>query len=456
MVVVAVALGGSVILLRQLLLRDLTAQIDDRLLQESDEFAGVVLATPLEEGEATDAYARRVFEAYLLTNVADSDEAFLTFVADEPFLGSAGAPAELTEDEEWVERNVGSAESRFDRAATDAGDAVTLVVPLLVGGEIAGTFTTAVWEGPGRDRVDRAVRLAALVAGIALFGAAALAWGTAGRVLRPLRDLADTSRRITENDLSERIPPGGNDEVGELVDTFNDMLERLQRSFAAQRAFLDDAGHELRTPLTIVQGHVETSTDPVAWAASRPLVLAELDRMARIVDELLLLAKAEQPGFIHPQPVDLADLVTATAQRARALGDRRVEIEAAPAVVIQADGQRLEQALVNLVANAVRHTAPGGLVAVGARIRGTDVDLWVRDDGEGIDPADHERVFDRFATAEGQQRSGGAAGLGLSIVRAVAVGHGGTVTLDSARGAGATFTIHLPGVVVPDDDTSDD
>jgi signal transduction histidine kinase len=392
-----------------------------------------------------------VFESYLLTNVADSDEAFLTFVGDQPFLGSAGAPADITADADWLVANVGTADSRFDRAGTDAGDAVTLAVPLLVEGEVAGTFATAVWEGPGRDRVDRSVQIAAAVAAVALLGAAALAWGTAGRVLRPLRDLADTSRRITENDLSERIPPGGNDEVGELVDTFNDMLERLQRSFAAQRAFLDDAGHELRTPLTIVRGHVETSLDPEAWAASRPLVVSELDRMGRIVDDLLLLAKAEQPGFIHPHPVDLADLITATAERARSLGDRRVEIDTAPAVVIEADGQRLEQALVNLVANAVRHTAPGGLVAVGARVRGNGVDIWVRDDGEGIAAADHERIFARFATAEGRQRSGGAAGLGLSIVQAVAVGHGGTVTLDSEPGKGATFTLELPGVLVEDD-----
>lgn len=448
-VVVALALGGSVLLLRAVLLRDLASQTDQRLVQESEEFSGSVAANPPFADEPPAAYAERVLRAYLETNVPDGDEAFVAVVSGTPLLASPDAPASLLDDIEWLRRNSAPIVSRFDRAATDAGVAVTLSIPLVIEGVVQGAFVVAVWEEPGRDRVDTAVRVAASVSGIALLGAAALAWGTAGRVLRPLRDLAATSKRISENDLSERIPTGGRDEVGRLVETYNEMLDRLERSFVGQRAFLDDAGHELRTPLTIIRGHLEVAADQASWERSKPTVLAELDRMARIVDDLLLLAKAEQPDFLRVGAVDLDELVLGAAERARVLagGERTVVVDAAPPAVIAADSQRLVQALVNLVANAVRHTAAGGTVAVGAAVDGTDARIWVRDDGEGIAPADHERVFRRFSSARSRRGSGGSAGLGLAIVDAIATAHQGSVQLDSSPGSGATFTIHLPNTV---------
>jgi two-component system, OmpR family, sensor kinase len=456
-VVVAAALAGSVVLLRQLLVADLAEQLDRRLVQEAEELQEFVGAAPPQGAEEPDAAARRVFDAYLRTNVPDGDEAFLAVVAAEPYLSSAEPPGDLTVDAAWLARTVAFAESGFDVATTTTGDATTLTVPLVVQGSRAGSFTIAVWTAPGRERVDEVVRRAAGVAFVSLLAAATLSWGTAGRVLRPLRDLHRATTRITETDLSQRIAPGGPDEIGALVTTFNGMLDRLQRSFATQRAFLDDAGHELRTPLTIVRGHVELATGQDAWDKARPLVLSELDRMNRIVEDLLLLARAEQQDFVRLRPVDLADVVTVAIDRARALDpDRRYVVDLAPPAVAMLDPHRVEQALVNLVANAVRHTAPGGLVAVGAAVEGRDVRVWVRDDGEGIDPADHARVFQRFTSAAVRSGPGGSAGLGLAIVAAVAAGHHGTVRLDSARGEGAMFTLLFPGSLASADDDEEE
>jgi two-component system, OmpR family, sensor kinase len=446
MAIVTATSVASVVLLRALLIRDQDRQNDRRLVQEADEFAEVAGAAAVVPGEPADASARRIMEQYLRTNVPDADEAFLTFVSSSPFLASADAPAPL-DDVEWAGRSASAEASAFDVIATSAGRARTLSVPLVIGDGVAGVFSVAVWEEPGRERIDRSVRFAALVSGVALLGALALAWTSAGRVLRPLRSLADASRRITESDLSQRIPPAGTDEIGVLVEQYNDMLDRLDRSFATQRAFLDDAGHELRTPLTIARGHAELADSAEGWSTARPFVLAELDRMSRIVDDLLLLAKAEQPDFVNPRPTDVSDLVTNALHRGQALADRVWVDEGAPDIVADVDQQRLEQALLNLVANAIRHTSPSGTIAVGADVDGDVLRLWVGDDGDGIAPADHDKVFRRFQSAAGRGR-GGSAGLGLAIAQAIAAAHHGTVELESELGRGARFIIRIPIVAL--------
>jgi len=288
--------------------------------------------------------------------------------------------------------------------------------------------------------------VAALVSVSILILASAAAWFVAGRVLAPLRALTDSARTITDTDLTSRLPVKGDDEIAELTTTFNAMLERLDTAFATQRAFLDDAGHELRTPITIVRGHLDVldPADPADVRDTVALVDDELDRMNRLVSDLLLLARAEQPAFVRPQPVDVGALTADVFGKVRRLAEREWVLETAADVDVPLDPQRLTQALVALADNAARYTAPGDRIALGSQVSGGELRFWVADNGPGIAEEDRARVFDRFARgAAGARRSDGA-GLGLSIVQAIAAAHGGRVLLDSRPGAGATFTVVLP------------
>jgi signal transduction histidine kinase len=278
----------------------------------------------------------------------------------------------------------------------------------------------------------------------------------AGRVLRPVRDLTTTAREITDTDLSARIPVVGDDELGELGRTFNQMLDRLEQGFAMQRGFLDDVAHELRTPITIVQGHLELlSDDPADRDETVAVITDELDRMSRYVSDLLLLAKAEQPDFLRPQPIDIGEFAADLMQRFVGLGDRSWVLDEAPApgrLAIVADPGRLSQALLNLAANAVQHTGPGDEIGFGVDTHPGPIDttspvvrMWVRDSGPGIEPSVRAALFQRHSRgASSREGRPDGMGIGLSIVDAIARGHAGHVDVESEPGAGARFVITLP------------
>jgi two-component system, OmpR family, sensor kinase len=175
------------------------------------------------------------------------------------------------------------------------------------------------------------------------------------------------------------------------------------------------------------------------------LVTDELDRMSRIVDDLLDLAKAEQPDFIQTAPMDLDEFTNDLVAKASALDDRPWKVDGSDHVVVEADRHRLNQAMMNLIRNAVEHTPPGTQVRIGSRLdwRG-NVHLWVRDEGEPIPEPDRDRIFDRFSRVETERRKTEGAGLGLAIVAAIAEGHGGKVTLDAPDDGGNLFSITIP------------
>jgi len=237
----------------------------------------------------------------------------------------------------------------------------------------------------------------------------------------------------------------GDDELAELGRTFNAMLDRLQAAFDAQKDFVSDAGHELRTPITIIRGHLELlGDDPGERRETVELVCDELDRMSRFVDDLLLLAQAEQADFIQLGEVDLDALTEELLAKAGALAPREWHLQANGIGRLQADRQRLTQALMQLAQNAVQHTQEGDRIALGSALQDGHARLWVADTGPGVPVAERERIFDRFARGSGARRSQGA-GLGLAIVRAIAEAHGGRVDLQSTRpDAGATFIVTIP------------
>ena len=282
----------------------------------------------------------------------------------------------------------------------------------------------------------------ALLAALSVILIAGLASWIAGRLLSPVRRLRDTARGITDGDLGGRLEVTGHDDLSDLQRTFNDMLDRLESAFVTQRQLLDDAGHELRTPLTILRGHLEVldASDPDDVAATRTLLLDETDRMSRLVNDLLMLAKARRPDFVAVQPTDVETLTHGVLDRARALADRTWLLDAVARGHAQLDGQRITQALLQLADNAARHTQPGDEIGIGSRHHEGRVELWVRDTGPGVAPELRTQIFERFTRGD---HSDEGFGLGLSIVRAIAEAHGGDVVLDDTT-TGATFRLRLP------------
>ena len=306
------------------------------------------------------------------------------------------------------------------------------------------------------EELNRTMRTYTLVALLSLGLITTIAAFQSGRLLAPLRVLEETARDITATDLSRRIPEQGNDDITALTRTINSMLERLDSGFTDQRQFLDDAGHELRTPLTVLRGHLELldPDDPDEVRETRDLLLSESDRMSRLVGDLIVLAKTRRPDFLTPEPVDVAALTPTLLATARGLGDRDWQLDRVAEGTVTLDEQRITQAVLQLADNAVKHTDPGDTVAIGSSLTGGTLRLWVRDTGPGVPEHHRDTIFERFG--RGDVRSGDEGfGLGLSIVRAIAEAHRGTVTVGDARPGherpGARFELVLPA---PSEETS--
>jgi signal transduction histidine kinase len=185
------------------------------------------------------------------------------------------------------------------------------------------------------------------------------------------------------------------------------------------------------------------ATDSSDVAETRALALDELDRMQRLVDDLVVLAKAQRPDFVRPEPVEVDRLLDDVMDKARPLVDRNWQVDARVEATLELDGQRITQALLQLISNAIRFTSPGQTIAIGGRIDSGVLQLWVRDTGPGVAPEEAEKIFERFGRAA-IGRGGEGSGLGLAIVRAIAEAHHGRVVLHSTPGHGATFVIEIP------------
>jgi two-component system OmpR family sensor kinase len=295
----------------------------------------------------------------------------------------------------------------------------------------------------------------------------------ARRALDPIHTITQTAVQITRaDDLERRIPHiGPADEVGQLAGAFNEMLERLERIFRAQRRFVADVSHELRTPLTTIRGNIDLlrrmgSTD----AASLSAMQNETDRMIRLVGDLLLLAQADA-GYlpIAQAPVEIDAVLAEIAHQTRVLAGQRLQVtlecpqlEDAEPLIVMGDADRLKQLLLNLVDNAIKHTPQDGRVS----LRLARMDSWVRltvaDSGTGISPKDLPHIFDRFYRAEKSRWRkpppkeaspgvGVGVGLGLSIARWITKAHGGRIEVESEPGKGSAFHVWLP-LVEPEQD----
>ena len=441
LVLLVISTAASVLVLRQVLLSRIGDQVQESLTHKVDEFsrlssAGVNPRT----GRSFHGRLESVFSAYLARTVPLDKGTLVTFIDGRQYRAlSADASSSGLVDALSGLGSVDAPTSGDVQAAE--GSASYVAIPVSGHGAQRGVLVAAALLGPARAQVETAVKIAIGVSTVVMLLASLFIWLAAGRAVAPLQALAGTARNINDSDLSRRIPVRGNDEIAGLGHTLNDMLDRLDYAFTSQRAFMADVSHELRTPITIIRGHLETlGDDPTERREAIAIVTDELDRMSRLVDDLLVLARASRPDFLRVEPLDVDLLTHDLFAKARQLGDRDWGLDAVALGLLHADRQRVTQAIMNLADNAVRHTSEGDRISLGSSVDEREARIWVRDSGPGISEADQRRIFERFAA--GPKRGG--AGLGLAIVRAVAEAHGGHVELDSALGLGATFTIVIP------------
>lgn len=440
--VLALALTVLVIAAWQVLSARADAMVDDELTHEAFKFHSFATSESARYPRPED-----LLTAWLRRNLPDgASEEFFTMVDGVPQRRSPGVPpARMDIDQAFVVMAANARQPIHGWANSSAGRVRYAVLPVRVGDSPPrASLVMLEFRDVLARPLNRAVTAIAAVAAAALLMAAVACWLVAGQVLGPIRLVRATAEGISESDLKDRIDVVGNDDVAQLARTFNHMLDRLETAFIAQREFLDDAAHELRTPITVIRGHLELmGDDPAQRAETTALVLDELQRMNRFVDDLLLLAKSARPDFLTVGPVNLTDLVVDVVAKARPLADRQWRVDEVADAVIVADGQRLTQALMQLVANAVRHTQNGDRIAVGARAAHDGTQLWVSDAGTGVPQAERSRIFERFARGNDQRRTEGS-GLGLAIVESIARAHGGDVRLTDGQSRGATFVLELP------------
>ncbi|WP_436524253.1 sensor histidine kinase [Actinoplanes sp. HUAS TT8] len=288
------------------------------------------------------------------------------------------------------------------------------------------------------------------VTGLVLFAAIGVTALVGVRLVRPLRALTAAAGRMRDGDATASVKVTGRDEVARLATAFNDMAERRRHVEQLRHAMVGDIAHEMRTPVTNIRGWLEAAADGVV-PLDRDLMFSLLEEallLQHVIDDLQDLSAADAGELrLHPQPVEIADLLPAVADAFAGAAEKAGILlrTTAPPTVITADPIRLRQAVGNLITNAIRHTPSGGRIDILSRTGSATLRIDVSDTGPGIPPEQQALIFERFWRADkSRSRQTGGSGLGLSIVRKLAEAHGGTVSVSSAPGRGATFTIELP------------
>lgn len=329
-----------------------------------------------------------------------------------------------------------------------------LTVPLNVNGDEGGWIQVGFDMAPVRQAQYLFLGVFGFSALFSVIISIIIGWLITGQVLEPLVSMTEITNRITStNDLSQRIPveAGRDDEISRLVLTFNQTLVRLERLFNAQRRFLADVSHELRTPLTVIKGNVGlmrmmNTMDEEALTS----IESEVDRLTRLVGDLLLMAQAESGQLpIIVAPVELDELIFEVFNQMKVLSDGMHDIRVSnvePAIVM-GDRDRLKQVLINLGSNAVKFTPQGKKISLSLAVRHPWVEISIKDEGVGIPEQERKQLFERFyredkARTRTENKTG--FGLGLPIAYWIVRSHGGRIEVESVRGEGTTFTIWLP------------
>lgn len=450
-VVLTALCSGVVLLVRQTLL----AELRDHLMT-----SGELIAAEFETGNGVleQVFDSPVFLQRTLPHTIGTLETPALFAQVEAPSGALVIRSASLKDETIplgadTRAAVLAGERRLFEALVHGAPTLVLAQPLTANGAVRGVLLI----GRTHTDLDRLLRVLILsLAAVCVITLAATIRGGAwlvARALQPVGTIARTARRIADAaDLTDRIPmPPSSDELSELTATINEMLSRMDRLFHTQQRFIADVSHELRTPLAAMRGTLEilrrgAVRDPQALEESLISLECETHRLGRIASDLLALAQADAGIPLHTGPVALDELVLEVVRELRPLADGvALGPRIAEQVELIGDRDRLKQALINLVANALRHTPASGSVTIGLERAENRALLQVSDTGSGIPPDKLPLIFERFYRADtARSREAGGAGLGLAIVRWVAEAHGGTVSVSSAEGAGSVFKLELP------------
>ncbi|MCU1440604.1 MAG: signal transduction histidine kinase [Rhodoglobus sp.] len=446
-----VGAGGTAYLLQ----RDrVLNQIDDRL--QSRVAAARHLVTneqALAESAATESAtpvgatwtARDALESVIAGVIPDRNESSVGILDGRAaFVPGVEVAFHLEEDAAFIDRVVAEAQQDVVLGTTPSplGTLRYIAAPIAIDGDVA-VYVAAIDLDRELADLTAAFTTYAIVALIALLTIGAVGWLVAGRLLDPIRGLRVATSRITASDRHERLPVVGRDDVSDLTRTVNDMLDRLDTALTSQQQLLDDVRHELKTPLTILRGHLELlDTGRVAEVErTRALAIDELDRMTALVDDIEALAES-QVAIPAWRVVDAAAFTAEVYGKARGMVGHEWLLGETASAPIELDPSRVTQALLQLVDNAAKYSPAGSTIELGSADLGDDIEFWVSDAGSGIPEGSEDRIFERFGRIDGGRGVTGS-GLGLSIVKAIASVHGGSVSLSSSK-EGSVFGLILP------------
>lgn len=329
-----------------------------------------------------------------------------------------------------------------------------LTVPVMQGGRMINLIQVGMsLQSISETRVRFLLALAALLPiGLLLAGSGGLL--LARRALKPVDRMVEAAHRISAVHLGERVEEtGAGDELDRLAKTLNEMLGRLDAAFSQIRRFSADASHELQTPLTILKGELEVALrsprTPEEYQATLRSALEEVNRIAHLVEGLLLLHRAEAGVLrMDRQQVDLGQLLKEVYGQLKVVADSRsiqLRLDSTESLCTRGDRELLRRLLLNLTENALKYTEPQGIVTLSLQREGQRASLLVSDTGIGIPNEEVERIFQPFyRTAAARSMAEGGTGLGLSIARSIAMAHGGTIQVQSTPGQGSIFRVHIP------------
>ena len=326
-----------------------------------------------------------------------------------------------------------------------------LTRPVISRGQLFANVQVVALLETVNDARERLLIIMLAFGAFGIFGSAILGMWLARKALRPIDQITQAASKIAQtDDLSTRLAwDGPMDELGRLISVFNEMMKRLQELFSVQQRFVADVSHELRTPLTAIRGNLDLVKRYGMDEMSLEAIESETQRMSRMVNDLLLLARADYGGLtLDLEPIDLDTVMLETHREGRVLikdRDLSLKLETIEPLRVNGNADRVKQLILNLVSNAIKFTPDGGTISMRLERSGDKAVIQVRDTGIGIDEKDLKHIFDRFYQAdESRKRTGDSSGLGLSIARWIAEAHHGTISVQSELGKGSTFTIELP------------
>ncbi len=447
-------LGGVLVFFSALLYHTLDQALDDQvdahLRLSADQALGALtvadgqVRVPPTEGENE---ITPLAEQGLLVRVIQPDGQVVTNLGS---FRTVATPADLL-------AAVRQGQAQFTQANVPGTDTPVRLYarPYVVEGRVYGAIVVGQSLQPNHAVLQELLVILALVVPLTLALASAGGLFLANRALQPIDRLTRAAQQISAQDLSQRLNLDlADDEVGRLAHTFDRMLARLDEAFGRQRQFTADASHELRTPLAIMKGQIGVTLNRDRAPADYQIVLTDLeeevDRLTRLVDDLLLLARADDPSpVLQPEPVDLSTLLLLVADQIHPLATAKaltVQLHIASDLYVPGDPDKLFRLFLNLLDNAVKYTPPQGQISI--RATSTDpaqVVVEIADSGPGISADQVEQIFERFHRADtARSRATGGWGLGLAIAQSIAVAHGGVIEAHPAATGGSVFTVRLP------------